>query len=227
MKFISVCLTSFFSYLSLFIMTRIMGHKQVSQLDSFDYITGITIGSIAAEFATELEEFWKPFIAMVIYLLATILLGFISRKFPRTRKYISGTSIVIMDNGKLYKKNLKKAKLDLNEFLMMCREQGYFDLSSIQSAFFECNGKLTILPVSSRRPAIPEDFQITPNQEALFAEVIMDGRVLDKNLKHLGLDVNWLLKKLKQNGISSHKDVFLAVCDKNQNIQFYEKGNDE
>ena len=55
----------------------------------------------------------------------------------------------------------------------------------------------------------------------------MDGRVLDKNLKHLGLDVNWLLKKLKQNGISSHKDVFLAVCDKNQNIQFYEKGNDE
>ena len=139
MKFISVCLTSFFSYLSLFIMTRIMGHKQVSQLDSFDYITGITIGSIAAEFATELEEFWKPFIAMVIYLLATILLGFISRKFPRTRKYISGTSIVIMDNGNCIKE-LKKAKLDLNEFLMMCREQGYFDLSSIQSAFLNAMG---------------------------------------------------------------------------------------
>ena len=195
MKFISVCLTSLFSYLALFIITRILGHKQVSQLDSFDYITGITIGSIAAEFATELEEFWKPFIAMVIYLLATILLGVISRKFPRTRKFISGTSIIIMDNGKLYKKNLKKAKLDLNEFLMMCREEGYFDLSGIQSAFFECNGKLTILPVSTRRPVIPEDIQIKPAQDTLFAEVIMDGKILDKNLKHLGLDVSWLSKK--------------------------------
>jgi len=199
----------------------------VSQLDSFDYITGITIGSIAAEFATELEEFWKPFIAMVIYLLATILLGVISRKFPRTRKFISGTSIIIMDNGKLYKKNLKKAKLDLNEFLMMCREEGYFDLSGIQSAFFECNGKLTILPVSTRRPVIPEDIQIKPAQDTLFAEVIMDGKILDKNLKHLGLDVSWLSKKLCENGISSHKDVFLAVCDKNQNIQFYKKEEDE
>ncbi|HPU18153.1 MAG TPA: DUF421 domain-containing protein [Bacillota bacterium] len=227
MKFISVCLTSLFSYLALFIITRILGHKQVSQLDSFDYITGITIGSIAAEFATELEEFWKPFIAMVIYLLATILLGVISRKFPRTRKFISGTSIIIMDNGKLYKKNLKKAKLDLNEFLMMCREEGYFDLSGIQSAFFECNGKLTILPVSTRRPVIPEDIQIKPAQDTLFAEVIMDGKILDKNLKHLGLDVSWLSKKLCENGISSHKDVFLAVCDKNQNIQFYKKEEDE
>ncbi len=199
----------------------------MSQLDSFDYITGITIGSIAAEFATELEEFWKPFIAMVIYLLATILLGVISRKFPRTRKFISGTSIIIMDNGKLYKKNLKKAKLDLNEFLMMCREEGYFDLSGIQSAFFECNGKLTILPVSTRRPVIPEDIQIKPAQDTLFAEVIMDGKILDKNLKHLGLDVSWLSKKLCENGISSHKDVFLAVCDKNQNIQFYKKEEDE
>lgn len=227
MKFIPVCLTSLFSYLALFIITRILGHKQVSQLDSFDYITGITIGSIAAEFATELEEFWKPFIAMVIYLLATILLGVISRKFPRTRKFISGTSIIIMDNGKLYKKNLKKAKLDLNEFLMMCREEGYFDLSGIQSAFFECNGKLTILPVSTRRPVIPEDIQIKPAQDTLFAEVIMDGKILDKNLKHLGLDVSWLSKKLCENGISSHKDVFLAVCDKNQNIQFYKKEEDE
>jgi len=227
MKFISVCLTSLFSYLALFIITRILGHKQVSQLDSFDYITGITIGSIAAEFATELEEFWKPFIAMVIYLLATILLGVISRKFPRTRKFISGTSIIIMDNGKLYKKNLKKAKLDLNEFLMMCREEGFFDLSGIQSAFFECNGKLTILPVSTRRPVIPEDIQIKPAQDTLFAEVIMDGKILDKNLKHLGLDVSWLSKKLCENGISSHKDVFLAVCDKNQNIQFYKKEEDE
>lgn len=225
MKFTVICLTSIFSYFSLFLMTKLMGHKQIAQLDSFDYITGITIGSIAAEFATELEEPWKPFLAMAIYAIATLLLGIIARKFPKTRKYLNGTSRIIMNNGKLNRENLKKAKLDLNEFLVMCREQGYFDLSSIQTALFEYNGKLTILPDSSRRPATPEDFQLKPEQEPLFAEIIMDGRILEKNLQSIGFDLNWLSKQMNQHGIRSAKDVFLAVCDKNQNISFYTKEN--
>ncbi len=225
MEFIVICLTSIFSYLTLFLLTKLMGNKQISQLDFFDYITGITIGSIAAEFATELEEPWKPLLAMVIYAMATLLLGVIARKFPRTRKYLNGTSRIIMDKGKLNRENMKKVKLDINEFLVMCREQGYFDLSSIQTALFEYNGKLTILPNSLRRPTIPEDFQLKPEQETLFAEIIMDGRILEKNLQHLGFNLNWLLKQLNQNGISSAKDVFLAVCDRNQNISFYKKEN--
>lgn len=223
MEFFIICLTSIFSYLSLFLLTKLMGHKQISQLDFFDYITGITIGSIAAEFATELEEPWKPLLAMVIYAIGTLLLGLTARKFPRTRKYLNGTSRVIMDNGKLNRENLKKAKLDINEFLVMCREQGYFDLNSIQTAIFEYNGKLTILPTSLRRPATPEDFQLKPEQETLFAEIIMDGRILEKNLQNIGFDLNWLSKQLHQHGIRSHQDVFLAVCDKNQNISFYKK----
>ena len=75
MNILMLCLTSVFSYLSLFLMTKLMGHKQVSQLDFFDYITGITIGSIAAEFATELEKPWKPLLAMTIYALATVSLS--------------------------------------------------------------------------------------------------------------------------------------------------------
>lgn len=221
MEFITICLTSIFSYATLFLLTKLMGQKQVSQLDFFDYITGITIGSIAAEFATELEAPWKPFLAMILYALATLTIGVISRKFTRARKYLNGTSKIIMNGGKIDKKNMKKVKLDINEFLVMCREQGYFDLSSIETAMFEYNGKLTILPVSGRRPAIPEDFQIKPQQETLFSEIIMDGRILEKNLQSLGLDLNWLTKQLKQNGINSAKDVFLAVCDKNHNISFY------
>lgn len=223
MEFIVICLTSIFSYLSLFLLTKLMGHKQISQLDFFDYITGITIGSIAAEFATELEAPWKPLLAMVIYAIGTLLLGLIARKFPRTRKYLNGTSRIIMHNGKLNRENLKKAKLDINEFLVMCREQGYFDLNSIQTALFEYNGKLTILPTSLRRPATPEDFQLKPEQETLFAEIIMDGRIMEKNLQNIGFDLNWLSKQLHQHGIRSHQDVFLAVCDKNQNISFYKK----
>jgi len=225
MEFITLSITCVCSIVSLFLIAKLIGHKQVSQLDFFDYITGITIGSIAAEFATELEEPWKPFIAMIIYGLFTLLMSIIARKYPRSRKYLNGTSVIIMDNGKLDRENLKKAKLDLDEFLMMCREQGYFDLSSIQTALFECNGKLTILPTSSRRPATPEDFQLKPEQETLFAEIIMDGQIIEKNIKHMGFDLNWLAKQLDQHGFRSPKDVFLAVCDRNQNIMFYKKGN--
>ena len=221
MDFLSILMTSIFSYVTLFILTKLMGQKQISQLDFFDYITGITIGSIAAEFATELEAPWKPFVAMIIYAIATLTIGIIARKFPRSRKYLNGTSKIILDNGKINRENLKKVKLDLNEFLVMCREQGYFDLGSIQTASFEYNGKLTILPKSTRRPTIPEDFQLNPSQEMLFAEVIMDGRIIEKNLQKIGFDLNWLSKQMEQNGIKSEKDVFLAVCDRNQNIAFY------
>lgn len=200
-----------------------MGHKQISQLDFFDYIAGITIGSIAAEMATELEEPWKPFVAMIIYGGATLLLSIISIKFPRTRKYLNGTPTILMDNGKLYRENLKKAKLDLSEFMVMCRQQGYFDLTNIQTAIFEYNGKLTILPQSAQRPLTPNDMNLAPSQDMIFTEIIMDGRILDDNLKRMGLNTKWLENQLKQNHICSADDIFLALCDKNQKFVYFMK----
>src|SRR5699024_5301599 len=151
--------------------------KQIAQLDFFDYITGITIGSIAAEMATELEEPWKPMIAMVIYGGITLALSLISSRFPRSRKYLNGTPTILLDHGKLYYENLKKARLDLSEFLVLCRQQGYFDLTTIQTAIFEYNGKLTILPVTTQRPVTPQDLDLSPDQELIFTELIMDGRI--------------------------------------------------
>lgn len=225
MSFFVLCLTSLGSFGSLFLVAKLIGHKQISQLDFFDYITGITIGSIAAELATELEEPWKPLTAMVIYGGITLLLSIISYKFPRTRKYLNGTPTILMDHGKLYPENLKKAKLDLSEFMVMCRQQGYFDLTNIQTAVFEYNGTLTILPVSSQRPATPNDMDLEPEQELLFTELIMDGRILEDNLKRMGLDRTWLNKQLKQRHIHSPQEVFLAVCDRNLKFVLYEKSH--
>jgi uncharacterized membrane protein YcaP (DUF421 family) len=223
MSFLKLCLTAAGSFGVLFFVAKFIGHKQISQLNFFDYITGITIGSIAAEMATELEKPWKPLTAMVIYGGITVLLSFISSKFPRSRKYLNGTPTILLDHGKLYYENLKKSKLDLSEFMVMCRQQGYFDLTSIQTAVFEYNGKLTILPVSSQRPATPNDMGLAPDQELPFTELIMDGRVLEDNLKRMGLDATWLDKQLKQRHIHSSKDVILAVCDRNQKFVVYEK----
>lgn len=227
MEFLKLCLTVLGSFGTLFFAAKFIGHKQIAQLDFFDYITGITVGSIAAEMATELEEPWKPLTAIVIYGGVTLLLSAVSNKFPRSRKYLNGTPTILMDRGKLYYENLKKVKLDLSEFMVMCRQQGYFDLTGIQTAVFEYNGKLTILPVSGRRPVTPEDMNLAPEQELLFTELIMDGRVLEDNLKRMGLDLTWLDKQLNQRGIKSPKDVFLAVCDRNLKFVHYEKSSSE
>ena len=225
MSFLTLCLTALGSFGTLFLVAKFIGRKQISQLDSFDYITGITIGSIAAEMATELEEPWKPFTAMIIYGGVTLLLSVISIRFPRTRKYLNGTPSILMDHGKLYHENFKKAKLELSEFMVMCRQQGYFDLTNIQTAVLEYNGKLTILPVTSQRPATPNDLNLAPQQELLFTELIMDGCILEENLKRMGLDLTWLDKQLKQRHIRTPKDVFLAACDRNQKFVLYEKSH--
>jgi uncharacterized membrane protein YcaP (DUF421 family) len=221
MEIIKVLLTSLLSVGALFAVAKIMGHKQMSQLDFFDYISGITIGSIAAELATELEEPLKPLIAIAVYGAAAVLLSKITSLFPKTRKYINGTPTILMNNGKLYRENLKKAKLDLSEFMVMCRQQGYFNLSDIQTAVFEFNGKLSILPVSKKRPANPEDLNLSPAPEFIHTEVIMDGRILDENLKRMGLDDKWLQKQLNAQGYKKADEVFLALCDENNQLTVF------
>ena len=211
MDFLKVILTAILSVASLFIITKIMGHKQVAQLDFFDYVCGITIGSIGAELATELEEPYKPLIALAIYGLVSVILNLIAHKLPSTRKYINGTPSILMNNGKLYRKNLKKAKLDLSEFMLLCREQGYFDLEEIQTAVFEHNGQLSILPKSADRPATPKDLGITVNTTHIGVELIMDGRVMGENLSRVGRNDAWLSKRLKKQGCSDTKKIFLAV----------------
>lgn len=211
MEIIKVILTALLSVTSLFIITKIMGHKQVAQLDFFDYVSGITIGSIGAELATELEKPYKPLIALAIYGLASLLLNLLAHKIPRTRKYINGTPTILMNDGNLYRKNLKKAKLDLSEFMLLCREQGYFDLDEIQTAIFEHNGKLSILPKAANRPATPDDLKITAKATHIGVEVIMDGRVMGENLSRMGRDVNWLTKQLNIQGCKDAKEIFLGI----------------
>lgn len=223
MDFISIILTTFFSALVLFLMTKLMGHKQLAQLDFFDYITGITIGSIAAEMATDLEEPWKPLVAMIVYGLIAVGLSILSDKAPRLRKYLDGSPSVIFDGGKFYRENMKKAKIDLSEFMMMCRQQGYFNLQEIQTAVFEYNGKLSVLPVTVHRPVTPTDMSLTPAQEYIFTEVIMDGRILEGNLKKMELNLDWLNGQLNAQGVHDAKDVFLGVCDINRNLTIYQE----
>ena len=187
----------------------------------FDYITGLTIGSIAAELATELEKPLKPLIAMIIYGVVAYSLTMIAHKFPKSRKYINGTPTIIMDKGKIYRKNMKKAKLELSEFMVLCRQEGYFDLDDIETAVFEYNGRITILPKSQKKPLTPEDMNITSEKAEIHTEIIMDGHILHENLERLGLNLTWLDKQLKEQKYDNAKEIYLGICDSNNQLTLY------
>lgn len=226
MDLIPVFFTSIGSIIALFVLTKLIGNRQMSQLSMFDYVNGITIGSIAAEMATSLEsDFLKPLLAMIIYSAAAILISYACCKSIKIRRVVTGKSLIILDNGKLYIENLSSAKLDMHEFLIQCRNAGYFDLNNIQTAILEANGKISFLPTATQRPATPSDLKIKIDQEKMVANVIIDGNIMFENLKHTGNNEEWLRKQLAIQKFKKINRISLATCDCNNKLTIYEKLN--
>lgn len=213
MEILQVILTSLISIITLFLLTKLMGNKQVSQLSMFDYIIGISIGSIAAEFATELENPERSLIATLIYAVCAYLVSVVTGKSTHMRKLIIGRPLILLDNGKLYRKNLKKARIDMSDFLTHCRNKGFFDLSQIQTAVFEYNGSISILPVEANRPLEPSDMDLEPVQQKLHINVILDGNINEENLKKTGNNKVWLEKEMSKQGFHKAKEVFFGCVD--------------
>lgn len=221
MDILKIIITSTVSLLILFLLTKLMGSKQVSQLNMFDYIVGISIGSIAAEMATELDTPINAMTAMIVYGVIAAAVSLIAERSLKARKILSGKPLVLLDNGKLYRKNFKKTRMDINDFLMQCRSQGYFDISQIQTAVMEFNGRMSILPISANRPLTPQDMNLAPEQEYMTTAVIEDGVIIEDNLKHTGNNYIWLKKQLSEQGYNNPEDVFLAMCDNNNKLTVY------
>lgn len=222
MEILKIIILSLTSIAVLFILTKIIGCREMSQLSMFDYINSITIGSIAAEMSTSLEEnFMQPLVAMITYSVVIIILEFLTNKSLKIRRFITGNSLILLDNGTLYKENFKRARLDVSEFLTECRNKNYFNISDIQTAILEPNGKLSIIPKSDKRPIIPEDMNLMPKQEQIVTNVISDGKIIPENLKSTGNNEVWLNNKLKEQKINNIKDVFLATCDSDNNLSVY------
>lgn len=223
MEYLKIAITSVSSIIALFILTKISGNKHISQLTMFDYIVSITLGSIAAEMATELKTPEHALIAMIIYVLASILISYITEKSLRLRRIFFGHSIILMQNGMILGKNLKRAHIDLNEFLMQARSNGYFDISTINTAVLEPNGRISFLPFPANRPVTPSDLKILPQSEEVFLNVIIEGKILYKNLKDAGKDENWLKNELKSQGVKNKESVLLATLDRNSTLHIFKK----
>jgi uncharacterized membrane protein YcaP (DUF421 family) len=227
MELLYVAFTTIGSLITLFILTKIMGNKQMSQLSMFDYIIGITIGSIAAEMATNLEEFEKPLLALIIYALVALLISIINYKSIKLRRIITGKSLILYENGKLYEGNLRKARIDIDEFLTQCRNSGYFNIANLQTAILEANGRISFLPLSTERPVTPKDLNLSPPEDKPVINVVIDGHIMEGNLRFSGNNINWLNKQLQIQNIDNVSDIFLATCENDNNLRVYLKINEK
>lgn len=206
---------SFISVAYLFIISKLMGKKQIAQLEFVDYVMGISIGSISADMATDVGEtpFYYYLIGMTVFFLFDLLVSFLGRKGPTLKHFFKGHPETIIYNGQFVYKALKKSKLDINEVLAMCREKGYFDICDVEFAVFETSGNLSIMPKGNQKPIVVEDMGIKSTEPKLPYYLIIDGHISFSTLTELKKDVKWLFKRCKIDKKTLKKVLFASYDD--------------
>lgn len=213
MDSLDILFTSALSFVALFIIAKLLGKKQVGELDFIDYVVGISIGSIAAEMATNTAD--KPFydylISFAVYFLLTLIIDILSTKTNLLKKFFKGSPLVIIKDGKIDYEQLKKSKLDINDIVSLAREKNYFNFDDIAYGIFETNGTLSILPKSNLQPLVSEDLNLHKPKTTLPQNVIVDGQVSKFALKFLEKDTTWLYDRLNIKTKNDLKNILLAV----------------
>lgn len=210
----------------LFIFVKIIGKKQVSQMNLFDYIIGITMGSVVADISLDIEKsFLSGIVSLTIYCLAGLISAILTNKSIMMRRIINGVPTVLVENGKIIEDGLKKVRIDVNDLLSEARVNGYFNLEDIDYAVMETNGKVSFLLKGDKSPLTKGDYKLKVKNEGLTANVIIDEVLLEKNLKDIGKSEKWLKHELKVKGYDSYKGILLATVDNNEKLIIYDKNN--
>lgn len=223
-NFLNICFRTILVLIILFFITKMLGKKQISQLNFFDYIVGITIGSIAADVSLDIEKGMIAGIAsLLIYGLSSYFSSLITIKSIKARRFLSGVPTVLVEKGKIIESGLKKSKIDINDLLAEARESGYFNLDEIDYALMEINGNISFLPKENEKPVTKKDMKIKCSNEGLTVNAIIDGVYMENNMKELGKDKNWLNHELKIKGYNDYNNILLATIDNNFKVTIYEK----
>jgi len=219
----NVVIRGLLSLITLFLVTKLIGKKQVSQLSLFDYVIGISIGNFAAEMTINLEsEELYGIIAVLLFGGIAYLVSVGTMKSIKLRRFFMGSPTILIEHGKILQNNFYKVKYDINDMLEQCRVNGYFDISEIDYAIVEANGELSILAKSEYLPVNRNDMKLKVSKNGLCANVIIDGKVMYNNLKKIKKDEKWLNKELKLKG-KDISDIILATVDINDKVVFYER----
>lgn len=211
-----ILIRSIASFVILLVLTRIMGKKQLSQMTLFDYVIGITIGSIAASMSVDPNvQISNGIISLIIWGLFSTILGYIGMKSRTFLQLSDGRPTILINNGKIIDKSLKKNQLTIDELMMLLREKGVFKLEEVETAIFETNGELSIMKKTEYDPITPDLLKLKVKNEKAPFLLVVDRHVLKKNLKSSGYSMEWLMKELKKQKIDSIEEVFVAQVDAN------------
>jgi uncharacterized membrane protein YcaP (DUF421 family) len=206
-------------FFSLLIFARIIGKEQISQLTFFDYILGITIGSLAGSLTTDLSSrAWPHWVGLATWAALCYLMEKISLKWRYAAKYLEGEPTIVIMNGKIMEDVLRKAKYTVSDILVLLRNKEIFNLNEVAYAIIEPNGAISVLKKPEYLPLTPKDMNITVKPTGIGTEMIYDGIVIKENLRQLNKDEKWLSKELKKHGIKDYAEVFLLTLDPGGNL---------
>ena len=222
--FLNICFRTILVLIILFFITKMMGKKQISELNFFDYVVGITIGSIAADISLDIEkDMIAGIAALFIYGFISYIISFVSIKSILARRFFIGVPTVLVEKGKIIESGLKKSKIDVNDLLMEARENGYFNLDEIDYALMEVNGNISFLPKEKEKPVTKKDMKIKCSNEGLTVNAIIDSKYMVNNMKAINKDKEWLDHELKVNGYDNYDNILLAMINNNYKVTIYEK----
>ena len=211
-EYLILFVRSVVTYFSLVMLARIMGRKQISQLTYFDYVVGITIGSIASVASLDKSvNMYEGLFCIIIWSVLTILISEITLKNIKLRLFIDSEPLLIIDKGKVIYKNMKKARYNIGDLLMQLRVKDIFYITDVEIAILEPDGKLSVLKKSEYTTLTIEDMNIKKPKTGMMVDLILDGNILSSHLQQIQKDENRVIEQLKARNINNIKDVVLQV----------------
>lgn len=218
-------LLSVFAYFLALLLVRIMGRKAISQMTSFDFIIAVTIGSITANLILDPNGPSAGITLLITFAALTVIMGVSYIKSIKMSKLINSEPVVIIDRGQIVNKNMEKVRLSLSDLMMMLRQKNFFNISDVEYAVMETNGQLSVLAKAEKQPATVADLNLYAAYQGLTRDLVMDGNILEENLKSAKLKEDDFLYQLKIYGANNVKDVFYAGLDSTGNLYISKKQN--
>ncbi|WP_127532689.1 DUF421 domain-containing protein [Paenibacillus kobensis] len=202
----------------LFLMTKLLGKRQISQLSLFEYITGLSIGNIAAYISLDTDSKWYlGLLALSVWVLVSVGMEFATMKSRRIRNFVDGKGRVLIDKGTLIEKNLFKERVTLDEFMEKMRSKSIYQVADVEFAVMESNGDITFMLKKDLQPLTAQSLGWAMKPERQPESIVMDGIVIEEALRKSGYNQAWLNQQLSVKGVKL-EEVFLAQVDDAGNV---------
>jgi len=209
-----VFVRSLLLYAVLAVTIRIMGKRQIGQLQPFEFVIAVLIAELAGIPMSDTDiPLANGLVAILTLMISQVTLAYITLKSNRARGIICGTPSILIEKGKIMEKEMRRLRYNINDLIEQLRLNGYPNIADVDFAILETDGQLSVIPKPAKRPVVAEDLNITSRYEGLPLSVVLDGHILKNDLKKLGLTEEWLIEQLKRAGFQDTSQVLFACID--------------